>query len=635
MGKTSSFVAMQHRPGLHIPLSAGLAMLLCLLLASSAHGAAVAKVAIGPSYAEGEVIPETFYAIDGRAVNPAEPDWGMTNALLGRVANSTHDPSADWMGLADLPNPRLISNEVCAQPGVIADERGLSDYNWLWGQFITHEIDFTLTQNGRVGVSGEPEHADIDVAPDDPWMPSQGGFKMLFFRSLYQNVTNEDGTYTREHPNSITTWIDGSVIYGSDAGRESWLRTHEGGRMKVSEWAEGDLLPIASTEDDAVPGMSFAGFSADVRFVAGDARANEHIALMAMHVLFLREHNRLADEIGERNPDWTDEQIYQRARKLVAAQIQAITYEEFLPSLGIHMPAYTGFDHTVNPEVTSTFATVAFRMGHSQIGDTFLRFDEARNIHPEGHMSLFDGFWSTRPITHEGGLAPIMRGMAVNVQPANDVFFGEDLRNRLFGETMQGGMDLCAIDIQRGRDHGVPDYGTIRAAFGLPEITNFSDVTSDASVAESLSAAYGDADPGHIDPLMGMLAEDHVEDSALGETMHAVILDQYLRLRDGDPLYYHNDVELTAVADEIEGTRLADVILRNTEIESIQCNVFFAEHDPSALDCSHANAALETPSEAEGGLSTLLLGIIGLGVAGLLIMSFIGGAVNPASTEEE
>ena len=101
-----------------------------------------------------DVEPVEFYNANGSSVNSAHADWGQAGTLLGRVANASHDPMENWMGLADLPNPREISNIVCAQPGVINDERGLSDFNWLWGQFITHEIDFTLTQNGRVGENG-------------------------------------------------------------------------------------------------------------------------------------------------------------------------------------------------------------------------------------------------------------------------------------------------------------------------------------------------------------------------------------------------------------------------------------------------------------------------------------------------
>ncbi|MDP6900301.1 MAG: peroxidase family protein [Candidatus Thalassarchaeaceae archaeon] len=599
------------------------AIILSILIISPSSASAIAKAEFPNTYVAGEVIPVNYYSTNGTGVNPTAPNWGATETLLGRLAPATHDAGAEWMGLSDLPNPREISNTVCAQPGVIDDEMGLSDFNWLWGQFITHEIDFTLTQNGRVGFTGDPEHADIDIAEDDPVMGAPGGSKMLVFRSLYVNQTDDNGTVIgREHPNSITTWIDGSTVYGSSQARSDWLRTFEDGRLKVSEWAEGDLLPIAEPEDDTAPAMSFAGFSADERFVAGDARANEHIALMTLHVLFMREHNRLAEEIKERNPDWTDEEIYQRARKLVAAQIQVITYEEFLPSLGINLAPFEEFNASVDPTVTSAFATVAFRMGHSQIGDTFLRAHENRTS--AGHMSLFDGFWTTAPVTQEGGISPLIRGMAMSTQPANDVYYGEDLRNHLFGHPGAGGMDLCAIDIQRGRDHGVADYGTMREALGLEPITNYSQITSNSDISTSLSVAYGDDAPGHIDPLIGMLAEDHIPNSVLGETMDALITDQFVRLRDGDPFYYENDAELTEVKIELKTTHLADIILRNTEIESIQCDVFFAEHNVNNLDCHLANAEMSEEIVEEEGFSTLILGLILVGVTGLLIMNYVG-----------
>ena len=603
-----------------IAVAIGLCMLMILPSGMSAEIAASNFDITNP--------PVNFPNADGSDVNIEHPEWGQAGTLLGRVADSSHDENASWMGLSDLPNPREISNIVCAQPSVIPDERGLSDFNWLWGQFITHEIDFTLTQNGRVGENGTPEQANIEIDENDSVMGAPGGSQIRFFRSLYVNVVDENGVEHREHPNAISTWIDGSVIYGSSQATTDWLRAFEGGRMKISENPYGDLLPVAKDDDDTAPPMSFAGFSADVRFIAGDSRANEHIALMSLHVLFLREHNRLADQIAEVNPDWSDEDIFQMARKLVAAQIQVITFEEFLPSLGITLEDYSGYDSTVNPQVTSAFATVAFRMGHSQTGDVFLRVDEDRVPIENGLMSLFDGFWTTSPVTEEGGIAPILRGMAMQVQPANDVYYGEDLRNHLFGMPGAGGMDLCAMDIQRGRDHGVPDYGAIREAFGFEPVTNYSQITSDPEVASRLTQAYGADDLGHIDPFMGMLAEDHLPNSALGETMDALIRDQFTRLRDGDPFYYENDPELESVESQLAATSLTQVILQNTEIESLQCNVFFAEHNVEKLDCYMPNAIDETQLETstDADYSTLILGLIGLGVAGLLIMNFFGAA---------
>ena len=130
-----------------------------------------------------------------------------------------------------------------------------------------------------------------------------------------------------------------------------------------------------------------------------------------------------------------------------------------------------------------------------------------------------------------------------------------------------------------------------------------------------------------------MLAEDHLPNSALGETMDALIRDQFLRLRDGDPFYYENDPELETVESELAATRLSHVILQNTEIESLQCNVFFAEHNVDELDCYMPNIVVEPELESsnEADYSTLIIGLIGLGIAGLLIMNFFG----VAAKEEE
>ena len=82
--------------------------------------------------------------------------------------------------------------------------------------------------------------------------------------------------------------------------------------------------------------MSFVGFSASERYIAGDSRANEHAALTATHILMIREHNRIADLLQTQHPDWTDEDIYQAARKYVTALIQKVTYDEYLPSMGVY-----------------------------------------------------------------------------------------------------------------------------------------------------------------------------------------------------------------------------------------------------------------------------------------------------------
>ncbi len=534
-----------------------------------------------------------LYSYDGSGVNIGHPGWGAAGSQISRLADrypTDNGENLTFSDRADVPNPREISNALCHEGMPNYDSTGLSDYNWLWGQFITHEIDHTTTQDGRTPDQDQPDTAYIPVSEDDPWMGFPGGLQMRFFRSMVINGTGTgDPENQREHPNTITSWLDGSVVYGSDANRADWLREHVGGKLKVSYHETGDLMPRADyAQDPTTPGMSFAGFNFSGSFVAGDGRANEHVALLSMHTLFVREHNRLAEAIQERNPDWTDEQIYQYARHINIGLIEAVTYEEYLPSLGITLDPYEGYNPTVDPTISNEFATVAFRMGHSQIGPQMLRMNETRRPIAEGHLTLREGFFDVTPVTDEGGIGPILRGLAFNIQTENDLLFIDDLRNQMFGPPGAGGLDLCAIDIQRGRDHGVQDFNTVREALGLVRYQNWSDFTNDVVLQEKLNSTYPDVDS--VDAFVGMLAEDHVNNSVLGETMLFIIKEQFTRLRDGDRLYYESQFsEMDNVKNEIKRTTLADIILRNTEIERIQCDVFFAEQELDEMDCSLPN----------------------------------------------
>jgi hypothetical protein len=156
------------------------------------------------------------------------------------------------------------------------------------------------------------------------------------------------------------------------------------------------------------------------------------------------------------------------------------------------------------------------------------------------------------------------------------------VRNFLFGPPGAGGFDLASLNIQRGRDHGLPSYNSVRAAFSLPARTEFSQITSDPDVQAGLAAAYGD--PSDIDLWAGLLAEDHVPGAAVGETLIAVLGDQFTRTRDGDRFFYLNPDEPSDLAGtlaalgmtiaDLDATTLGAVIRRNTDIVWLHDYVF-------------------------------------------------------------
>ena len=66
-------------------------------------------------------------------------------------------------------------------------------------------------------------------------------------------------------------------------------------------------------------------------FCPGESRVNEQPGLTAIHTIWMREHNRLAQGLAKLNPHWTDETIYQEARRICTAIYQHQVYNEWLP----------------------------------------------------------------------------------------------------------------------------------------------------------------------------------------------------------------------------------------------------------------------------------------------------------------
>ena len=504
-------------------------------------------------------------SIDGIGNNVDNPEWGSTHIELLRLTSVEYEDLLSSPAGSDRPSAREVSNAVAAAEGDQTNDRQLTDLLWLWGQFIDHDIDIT---EGAVDEDGNPlEPFPIDVPTGDPFFDPFGTGTQQIELNRSEHVFDEFGV--RQQVNAITAFLDGSVIYGSDAERAAELRTFVGGRLKTSD---GDLLPFNEA------GLPNAGGTSDDLFLAGDVRANENVALSAMHTIWVREHNRIADEIALRDASLSDEQIYQRARSIVTAQLQVITYNEFLPALlgeGA-LSEYTGYDPNVNPGIANVFSTAAYRFGHSLLSSELLRLDADGSIAAEGNLELQSAFFRPNELI-DNGVDSILRGAGVQLAQELDNEVVDDVRNFLFGPPGAGGFDLASLNIQRGRDHGLADYNQARIDLGLAPVDDFSDITSDPELAAQLEALYGDVDS--IDVWVGGLAEDHLPGSSMGELFTEIIVDQFERIRDGDQFWYEN-VFRGRRLDEIENTTLADVIERNTGITDLQKNVFFSPTAP-------------------------------------------------------
>ncbi len=530
----------------------------------------------------------SFRPISGAGNNAARPTWGTAGTDLLRVSPAAYADGVSAPALPQDPSARAISNLLNDQTDPnnpsqdvnTVDQQSLSDFGYAFGQFMDHDMD--LTPDGG-------DSFPIPVAAGDPLGPNA----LPFTRSQFDPKTGTGPGNPRQQVNTVTSFLDLSQVYGSDAATADALRTHVGGRLKTSP---GNLLPLdnatyfpgpetppAMQNDGAVPNGQL--------FATGDVRGNENLELTTLQTLFVRNHNRIAGELQQEHPAWGDERLYQEARKINIAEYQSIVYNEWIPAvLGPNaLPAYAGYKPNVNPGIANEFSTVAFRFGHSLLSGEIERHAnsglDVADVSPGGaSISLAQDFFDPNLLNPNGTVDPLTGHTATDIgavlkaeadgnSQAMDLLAIRDVRNLLFGNAGAGGQDLIARDIQRARDNGLPDYNTLRVAYGLPAVTSFAQITSNVQVQQELQQAYGSVN--NIDPFEGGLAEDHVPGADVGPLFRAIMADQFARLRDGDRFFYLNE---SWGPDEArifrQGNTLARVIEANTDITNLQSDVF-------------------------------------------------------------
>ena len=154
------------------------------------------------------------YTFNGSNNNKENLKWGEANLTLRRLVNQAYSDKISELSNLGSPNARFISNTVCDQQlgSNIIDERNLSDMNWVWGQFISHDIDFTPTAVFDTRLQ-DLERIQV-IAPENDPHYRENQTMMSVFRSLYDVRTGLSRENNREQINTVTAWLDGlSLIH--------------------------------------------------------------------------------------------------------------------------------------------------------------------------------------------------------------------------------------------------------------------------------------------------------------------------------------------------------------------------------------------------------------------------------------
>jgi Animal haem peroxidase len=577
--------------------------------------------------------PATPRSLDGSGNNPENAGWGRAGATYLRVAAPAYADGTGEPGAG--PAARWISNRIFNDTGQnLFSENGVTQWGWVWAQFIDHDMGLRDTRHA------EPMALAHDGA--DPMEGFASDSPDLGFARTPAAPGTGTGAVPREQVNTVSSFLDGSQVYGTTPDRLAWLR--DGAHLLLPD----GFLPYADARGDTNNAPPMDLFSTQhgnpaSAVVTGDVRANENVALTALQTLFAREHNRIVDRLPT---TLSDDERFEIARRVVGAEIAYITYAEFLPAMGVTLPPYRGYDPSANPTLTNEFATTGFR-GHSMVHGEFevdlptgaLSDDVLDELTAAGVQmeEEADGLAIAIPLAVAFGNPQLIRSVGLDhlfaslseVQYRNDEQIDDALRSVLFQVPSPGVdpagcaepaqspacfstlTDLGAIDVLRGRDHGIPRYTELRRALGLPAVEQFAAISGESSAempsdmsmddprsleftqlvdadgttltpgtpeadasavsgtrrtstAARLQAVYGQVDA--VDAFTGMVSEPHLPGSELGALQTALWVRQFTALRDGDRYFYGNDPELDRIAGEYgvgHEKTLAEIVTAN------------------------------------------------------------------------
>lgn len=526
---------------------------------------------------------------DGWYNNLMEHRWGSKGSRLQRLVPASYADGV-YQPLREpyLPNPRHLSNRVMRGP---AGQPSLRNRTVL-GVFFGYHV---LSDLVSVETPGCPaEFLNIYIPRGDPvFDPDKRGNVVLpFQRSRWDRSTGQSPSNPRDLTNQVTGWLDGSAIYGSSHSWSDTLRSFSGGQLASGpdpafpRNSQNSLLmwmaPDPATGQGGPQGL----------YAFGAQRGNREPFLQALGLLWFRYHNLCAKRLAQEHPHWGDEELFQHARKRVIATYQNIAMYEWLPSfLKQTPPEYPGYHPFLDPSISPEFVVASEQFLSTMVPPgVYMRNASChfqgianRNSSVSGALRVCNSYWSREnpKLQRAEDVDALLLGMASQIAEREDHLVVEDVQDFWPGPLKFSRTDYLASCLQRGRDLGLPSYTKAREALGLPPVSHWQDINpalsrSNGTVLEATAALYNQ-DLSRLELLAGGLLESHGDP---GPLFSAIVLDQFVRLRDGDRYWFENNRNGLFSKEEIaeiRNTSLRDILVAVTNVDpsALQPSVFF------------------------------------------------------------
>ncbi|XP_053964622.1 chorion peroxidase [Anastrepha ludens] len=551
---------------------------------------------------------------DGTCNNrlPGRTHWGAAGQPMERLLPPAYEDGLWTPRMHSVDGSELMYAREVSRRLLTESDRPHPRYNLMlmqFGQFLAHDVSQSASvrlENGELvecctpnGGHALPPHKrhfacmPITVAEDDEFYSTFNIRCMNFVRlSLAPNIDCKL-SYGKQR-SKVTHFIDASPVYGSSEETARELREFNGGRLRMSKEFGRELLPLTSDK-----GSCDSHDESKICYKSGDGRTNQIISLVILQTLMAREHNRIAGILARLNPRLNDELLFHEARRIVIAELQHITYKEYLPAIigRRHMKRFRlmpqrhgygrGYNPNVNPATTNEFSGAAFRMGHSTVdGKLYMHLQDYKVAEI---INIPDVMFNPSRMRIRSFMDDMIRTMFAQPMQMVDSFITHGLSRYLFRGHHPFGLDLAAINIQRGRDHALPSYNNYLLVMGHSKVHSFNDLPEE--IGQKLAEIY--RHPDDIDLWVGGLLEDSIRDGIVGNTFAELIADQFTRYRQGDRYFYEYGKDVNpgaftvAQLNEIRKASMARLICDNAD------HLTLNEVPPAAF--VRADFALNTP----------------------------------------
>ncbi|CRK86353.1 CLUMA_CG000238, isoform A, partial [Clunio marinus] len=465
-----------------------------------------------------------YRSISGYGNNLKNPYWGSSGTPFGRFAPKTYDDGIHAVRKSvtgrKLPSPRKLVTDVllkaekanppCRAPNMLTN---------LIVLYLTHDMAFQAPVEGIDGenirccsnhnknvLPADLLHSaclPISVPDDDPFYKAKNVGCLNMIRA--QQSTTPYKLQSGEILNKATSFMDHSIIYGTEESDTNKIRTFSNGKLRIPS---NKVLPTDKNGNY---------LDSSLRLVVAPIGA-------VWPALFARNHNYLADGLVSVNPQWDDERIFQEARRINIAVFQSGIFTGRIIETVFMKNVNETYNEAFDPSTSLEFSA-AYRLGHFYLQDDMWLVDDELNVEKILHS---DGLG--RIDLFENNFDETIRG--VLLQPVNFDQFSKEIYNK-FAKNKDGiGLDLLSIDIQRGRDHGLPTFLNARRKCGLcANFKTFDDLNTifPQHNVDLLKAIYDDVED--IDLYVGGTLETLATfDTVLaGETYGCIIGEQYRR----------------------------------------------------------------------------------------------------------